>query len=50
MAYRAPALTLFAILALAPAPGLAQEVIKIGFFAPLTGFAAADGASARHSA
>jgi branched-chain amino acid transport system substrate-binding protein len=32
------------------APVPAQEPIKIGFFAPLTGFAAADGASARHSA
>jgi len=28
----------------------AQDAIKIGFFAPLTGFAAADGASAKHSA
>ncbi len=28
----------------------AQDVIKIGFFAPLTGFAAADGASAKHGA
>jgi branched-chain amino acid transport system substrate-binding protein len=28
----------------------AQGPIKIGFFAPMTGFAAADGASARHSA
>jgi branched-chain amino acid transport system substrate-binding protein len=28
----------------------AQDTIRIGFFAPLTGFAAADGASARHSA
>ncbi|MEK7444486.1 MAG: ABC transporter substrate-binding protein, partial [candidate division NC10 bacterium] len=27
-----------------------QETIKIGFFAPLTGFAAADGASTKHSA
>jgi len=50
MAHRATALTLLVLLALAPAPGLAQEVIKIGFFAPLTGFAAADGARARHSA
>ncbi len=31
-------------------PAAAQDPIKIGFFAPLTGFAAADGASARHSA
>ncbi len=29
---------------------VAQDVIRIGFFAPLTGFAAADGASAKHSA
>ncbi|HXG16015.1 MAG TPA: ABC transporter substrate-binding protein [Calidithermus sp.] len=36
--------------ALLAAPAAAQDVIKIGFFAPLTGFAAADGASARHSA
>jgi branched-chain amino acid transport system substrate-binding protein len=26
-----------------------EEVIKVGFFAPLTGFAAADGASAKHA-
>ncbi|MGH7321440.1 MAG: ABC transporter substrate-binding protein, partial [Candidatus Rokuibacteriota bacterium] len=31
-------------------PAAAQGTIRIGFFAPLTGFAAADGASARHSA
>jgi branched-chain amino acid transport system substrate-binding protein len=31
-------------------PAVAQGPIKIGFFAPLTGFAAADGASAKHSA
>jgi branched-chain amino acid transport system substrate-binding protein len=37
-------------LALAAGPALAQGAIRIGFFAPLTGFAAADGASARHSA
>jgi branched-chain amino acid transport system substrate-binding protein len=37
-----------AALALA-APALAQETIKIGFFAPLTGPVAADGASARQS-
>lgn len=35
---------------LAAAPAVGQETIKIGFFAPLTGFAAADGASAKHSA
>lgn len=29
---------------------VAQDAIRIGFFAPLTGFAAADGASAKHSA
>ncbi len=29
---------------------MAQGIIKIGFFAPLTGFAAADGASAKHGA
>jgi branched-chain amino acid transport system substrate-binding protein len=34
----------------APGPAAAQEPLRIGFFAPLTGFAAADGASARHSA
>ncbi len=39
-----------ALLAVAAAPATAQDVVKIGFFAPLTGFAAADGASARHSA
>ncbi len=39
-----------AALALAAAPAAAQDAIRIGFFAPLTGFAAADGASARHSA
>ncbi|MBI2001441.1 MAG: ABC transporter substrate-binding protein [candidate division NC10 bacterium] len=31
------------------APALAQEAIKIGFFAPITGPAAADGASAQHA-
>ncbi|RLB00655.1 MAG: ABC transporter substrate-binding protein, partial [Deltaproteobacteria bacterium] len=30
-------------------PSHAADVIKIGFFAPLTGFAAADGASAKHA-
>jgi branched-chain amino acid transport system substrate-binding protein len=43
-------LTVLAVLMVAAAPAPAQETIKIGFFAPLTGFAAADGASARHSA
>src|SRR5262249_26653814 len=44
------ALLFVAILTLCPTTGLAQEGLKIGFFAPLTGFAAADGASAKHSA
>lgn len=35
---------------LAGAPVAAQETVRVGFFAPLTGFAAADGASAKHSA
>jgi len=43
-------LMLALVLALGVAPALAQESIKIGFFAPLTGFAAADGASAKASA
>jgi branched-chain amino acid transport system substrate-binding protein len=43
-------LVVLAVLALAAAPAAAQDTIRIGFFAPLTGFAAADGASARHSA
>ena len=30
-------------------PCYGEEVIKVGFFAPLTGFAAADGASAKHA-
>ena len=50
MAHGKLALPLLAFLALVPAPGMAQETLKIGFFAPLTGFAAADGASAKHSA
>lgn len=50
MAYRKIALTLLALVALGPTPVLGQETLRIGFFAPLTGFAAADGASARHSA
>ncbi len=44
--------TFFAALcfvAIAAAPAGAQEPIKIGFFGPLTGPVAADGASARHS-
>lgn len=35
---------------LTPRPTAAQDVLRIGFFAPLTGFAAADGASAKASA
>ncbi|HSB73112.1 MAG TPA: ABC transporter substrate-binding protein [Candidatus Methylomirabilis sp.] len=44
--------TLLAIAAtamLVAMPALAQETIKIGFFAPITGPAAADGASAQHA-
>ena len=33
-----------------PQPAQAQDVIKIGFHAPLTGFAAADGKSAKQGA
>src|SRR5262249_46666064 len=50
MALRTLALVFVAALPLGPTPGLAQDTLKIGFFAPLTGFAAADGASAKHSA
>ena len=50
MTYGRIALTLLGILALGPTPVLGEDALKIGFFAPLTGFAAADGASARHSA
>ena len=50
MLYGRIALALLVILGLSPTPARAQETLKIGFFAPLTGFAAADGASARHSA
>jgi branched-chain amino acid transport system substrate-binding protein len=42
-------LALAGVLGLAAAPALAQETIKIGLFAPITGPAAADGASARHA-
>ncbi|HEV8437137.1 MAG TPA: ABC transporter substrate-binding protein [Methylomirabilota bacterium] len=50
MSYAKVALALLlAFLALRAVPAPAQE-LKIGFFAPLTGFAAADGASAKHSA
>ena len=38
-----------AVAGLAAVPALAGETIKIGFFAPITGPAAADGASARHA-
>ncbi len=44
--------TLLAVAAIAmvlAAPALAQETIKVGFFAPITGPVAADGASARQS-
>ena len=40
---------LAAIAVLVTTPALAQESIKIGFFAPITGPAAADGASAQHA-
>ena len=50
MIRRTSAFLVLAVLALGPASALAQESVKIGFFAPLTGFAAADGASAKHSA
>ena len=43
------ALVVLAVLALGPTSALAQETIKIGFFAPLTGSRAADGASAKQS-
>ncbi len=39
-----------ALLLIAGGTSFAGSVIKIGFFAPLTGFAAADGASAKHGA
>ncbi|MTW17600.1 ABC transporter substrate-binding protein [Rhodoplanes serenus] len=39
-----------AALWLTPSAALAQDVVKIGFHAPLTGFAAADGKSARQGA
>ena len=50
MAHVSIALTILLLPALLATPAVAQDTIKIGFFAPLTGFAAADGASARHSA
>jgi branched-chain amino acid transport system substrate-binding protein len=42
-------LVVAAVILLVAAPALAQETIKIGFFAPITGPAAADGASAQHA-
>jgi branched-chain amino acid transport system substrate-binding protein len=42
-------LAAMAVVGLAAGPALAAEAIKIGFFAPITGPAAADGASARHA-
>src|SRR5512142_1270173 len=42
-------LAALAITALAAAPVLAQDTIKIGFFAPITGPVAADGASAKQA-
>ncbi|MBI4735319.1 MAG: ABC transporter substrate-binding protein [candidate division NC10 bacterium] len=42
-------IVLAAIATFVTAPALAQETIKIGFFAPITGPAAADGASAQHA-
>src|SRR5512144_1799493 len=40
---------LLAVATLVAMPGVAQEAIKIGFFAPITGPVAADGASAKQS-
>ena len=42
-------LSLSAILLVLPGSAVAQDTIKIGFFAPITGPAAADGASAKHA-
>jgi branched-chain amino acid transport system substrate-binding protein len=42
-------LAALAMAALVATPALAQETIKIGFFAPITGPVAADGASAKQS-
>jgi branched-chain amino acid transport system substrate-binding protein len=50
MSYPTATLTLAVFLTCTLTPASAQESLKIGFFAPLTGFAAADGASAKHSA
>ncbi len=49
MRFRDAILALF-VVALFSSFSFASGVIKIGFFAPLTGFAAADGASAKHGA
>ncbi|HXJ79290.1 MAG TPA: hypothetical protein VMS64_11475 [Candidatus Methylomirabilis sp.] len=45
MAHRTLAFLVLTILALGSTQGHAPETLKIGFFAPLTGFAAADGAT-----
>ena len=42
-------IVLAAIATFIATPALAQDAIKIGFFAPITGPAAADGASAKHA-
>ena len=42
-------LTVLCLAVMSPFSACAAETIKIGFFAPLTGFAAADGTSALHS-
>lgn len=42
-------LAIAVVLLLVATPAPAQETIKIGFFAPITGPAAADGASAQHA-
>ncbi len=43
-------ITLVLVLLLLSSISFAGEVVKIGLFVPLTGFAAADGASAKHAA
>src|SRR5690606_29041658 len=43
-------ITALAAALLGAAPALAQDTVKIGFHAPLTGFAAADGTSSRNGA
>jgi branched-chain amino acid transport system substrate-binding protein len=42
-------LSLAAILLVLPGSAMSQDTVKIGFFAPITGPAAADGASAKHA-